>query len=146
MQSWFNAPDDRGRVMRKRTILLGIVVLFLTPLYLATWTGGTRAHRRELYNQVAPLHTVLLQQEAEEAPRGLRAHVEGPLLPSPLIQVNWSVPMLPGVLLVNSGYRLAPLSGEGGTKLLWYNGYRTGFIGWAGGHWIGRPEVQLQGH
>lgn len=58
----------------------------------------------------------------------------------PHVHIHWCLPVFPGVLLANSDYSAGMLAGEGGTKLLLYDGFRTPFICWVGRHWISRSE------
>lgn len=101
-------------------------------LYLATWVGGWITHSLAVKSDARRMW-----EEAHERRRRMTEayQKEGLALPpstsDPLLEggphagVNWCVPLLPGVLLLDSSYVVAPLWGEGGVKVVLYYGFGT---------------------
>jgi hypothetical protein len=114
---------QRGGAARRRRkrIFERVVVL----LYLITWIGGWSSHARQLRaNADASYRNLVLQTEGKRVPFNSRPHAGGP------ITGIWCVPVLPGVLLVESGTSIAPLSGSGGLKLVLYYGFGSSELCW----------------
>jgi len=122
--------------MRNRLLL---VVGVFAVLYVATWVGGARGYRRDFEKFAAEAHRYLVEEDKKwekiGAAGGMRPHMKLASPTGPHTKVEWCMPLFPGLLLVNSSYSAGPLWGEGGTKLIWYNGFRTGFICWCGEFW-----------
>jgi hypothetical protein len=120
-------------------MLLVPALTVLILLYALTWIDGSACYRRELQAQCNAEYTAAIASKTKL----LAAEPETPMAflfsvrpGGPLVAVHWSVPILPGVLMVNSEYSLGPMMAEGGPKLIWYNGARTGFICWAWRYWV----------
>jgi hypothetical protein len=109
--------------MARRTWVLAILILFL---YLLTWGGGWRSHAHELRDRAQRYWTEANQRDVTmsrlAASRGFQ-HQPIELLPGgPVTNVDWCVPVLPGVLIADSSYRVAPLWGKGGVKVVLFYG------------------------
>lgn len=90
---------------RKPLLLLGV----LTFLYGATWVGGWLSH------------SAAIQAQARHWSANANVHPGGPRF-----GVNWCVPVVPGVVLVDSYCDVGPMNGCGGEKVVvWY-----GFGSW----------------
>jgi hypothetical protein len=101
----------------RRQFIWSVVVL----LYLATWIGGWRAHARDLETSAQNSYRRIQQWNAESHEAGeeeIYRLREG----GPYNKVKWAVPILPGLLLVDSDEIHGPLLGEGGGKLVLYYG------------------------
>jgi hypothetical protein len=100
----------------------------IATLYLLTWIGGWISHARQLQTDSDArwkyLHRRLYEDDLEQGKKVDEAvlshyvHPEGPTS-----WVSWCVPILPGLLLADSGYTVGPLSGRGGGKLVLYYGF-----------------------
>jgi hypothetical protein len=105
----------------RRRVLWGLVV----ALFFATWVGGVRAHFGDLEASARSRYQMLQERNVErhgpyagdEVPPHVRL-LEG----GPHTGIEWSVPILPGVLIVDSYEILGPLSAHGSTKLLVFDG------------------------
>jgi hypothetical protein len=100
--------------------------LTVVLLYAATWLGGRSSHARDLETAAWAKHRRAQERNAEELaqePPGSEVPVylrlrEG----GPVTSLNWCIPLLPGVLLVDSDEVIGPLYGRGGVKIVLYYG------------------------
>jgi hypothetical protein len=119
---------------RKRNFWIVCIIL-----YLFTGIGGWYSHKKELasrsqyfWNEAAK-HDEMAKKQAE-----LQGIHDPPLInrisSGPSMQVKWCFPILPGFLITNSSYQIAPLWGEGGVKLVFYYGFGSvemvTLVGW----------------
>jgi hypothetical protein len=124
--------------MRKRLLLSLLVVGVIAVLYVATWVGGPRAYRRDFEKFAAEAHRRAVEMDKDwerakiSAAGGMHPRMKIASPTGPHTQIEWCIPLFPGLLPVNSSYSVGPLWGDSGTKLIWYNGFRTGFICWCG--------------
>lgn len=110
------SPKRRWFQYRLRTLLLAILFL---ALYLGTWMGGEESHRQEIRSRAQQLWD---KGDKQAKAIGL-VNGWGSVLPGgPDAEVNWCYPILPGILIADSCYVVAPLHGEGGVKLILYYG------------------------
>jgi hypothetical protein len=125
---------DPGLSRRARWLLIGFLSVYLV-LYVATGIGGYRSQAQQLraeaeagcqqYKQMQWL------REGEEAERevmrqrGLEPPRRSPHLDNlrPKYRIAWCVPVLPGILLVDSSYSLEQRLISSGTKLVFYYGF-----------------------
>jgi len=141
-RSWeVHAPTDRGKwpeeevCMMKRKKLLACI---LVPLYVSTWIGGWISHAQELRARAQTQYNSFeqLNREMNAGSGGAatdRDHVKlrkG----GPATYVDWCIPVLPGVLLVDSGSTFGPDCGWGGLKIVLYYGFGSKelctLVGW----------------
>lgn len=100
--------------------------LFIAMLYAITWIGGFRLHSLALKKQAQSLYDESRKAKAETDVD--RAHIglapyQSDLLPGgPVAIVNWCIPILPGVLIADSGYIIGSLRGGGGIRILVFYG------------------------
>jgi hypothetical protein len=100
--------------------------LFILLLYAVTWVGGWISHARDLesstwagYQRVQKLNAEWQAHGLGDAERPYRIKLrEG----GPRTGVNWCLPLLPGVLLVDSYYELGPLAARDTGKIVVYYG------------------------
>ncbi len=112
---------------RKRTI--AIVVL---SLYLFTWSGGWLFYARDLGEEMSNTYERVKQEKIRRMEE-YRAAGEDPGFftmnlvyeDGPQWQVGWCVPLLPGILLVDSAASCGPLSGGGHRQFVFFYGYGT---------------------
>lgn len=109
--------------MRKRSWRCWLVI---AALYGLTWIGGSIFHQRMLAAQAQQLYDKARARELEVAEWNMR---EGSTPPrrvtrdgGPIAKVKWCLPILPGVLVVDSYYVIGPLFGKGGVSLVIYYG------------------------
>jgi hypothetical protein len=122
------------QVMRRRTWLIIVVVFF----YMLTWVFGVTEHTRELNTRAQRLWIDADGSNREmalfAADKGLEFDPIELRSTGPRTAVNWSVPILPGVLLVDSEYVVGPLYGKGGVKVVVYYGFGSAelvtLVGW----------------
>jgi len=106
------------------------VGVIIVALYAVTWIGGWAMHDHEvkalaqrLYDD-ANQHNREIEQafraEGVEGDWGITLREGGPAA-----NVNWCIPILPGVLIADSYYVIAPLWGQGGVKVVVYYGFGT---------------------
>jgi hypothetical protein len=110
-------------MIRFKRILKWVILL----LYAVTWVGGWISHARQLraetearYRAVArefQAFEAAARRAGREVPSSARVNENGPTS-----GVAWCVPILPGVLLTESGSSIGPLSGSGSVKLVLYYG------------------------
>lgn len=120
---------------KRRWLIAGLVLM----LYLLTWVGGPSSHRREIesraqqYWENGAAKNRQMQQFASEHGQ----HYEPiELLPGgPRAWVNRCFPVLPGVLLADSGYQVGRLWGKGGWKIVVFYGFGSVELVTLGG-WI----------
>lgn len=113
----------------KRKVISIVVML----LYVITWIGGHRTHSINLQKHAAQLYVGALFKNKEMSDM---ASSEGLEEPPPIVvrkdgpksKVKWSIPIVPGILLVNSYYVIGPLYAEGGTKIILYYGISSKVI------------------
>jgi hypothetical protein len=117
------------------------IIAFLAVLYAATWLGGwitystdTKARARQTYANAQKRDREMADFYQRE---GLKAYDTSDHLfkEVPRAGVSWCVPLLPGVLLADSGYSIGPLWGRGGVYIVLYYGVGTVEIFWLAG-WI----------
>jgi hypothetical protein len=99
----------------------------VAALYLLTWLGGWIAHAHELrvfsddyWSYLdGKLQVAMVEQrkQRDEFPRTYQVYESGPRS-----WVRWCLPILPGILLVDSGYSVGPLHARAGIKLVVYYG------------------------
>ncbi len=116
--------------MTKKKKYIIIVVIFL---YIITWLGGHRTHSMNLQIHATQLHVGAVFKNMEmsdfaiseglEEPNPIKLRKDGPKS-----EVKWSIPILPGILLVNSYYEIGPLWAKGGTKIILYYGISSKVI------------------
>src|SRR5688500_7844468 len=103
------------RTIRGLMAMTGVIAV-----YVVTWIGGYLAHGRVVgmvrvltYKQFAYRNSEAEAIEAESGFKefGAKIHDGGPRT-----GIAWCIPVLPGVLLVNSYRSVGPLYGSGGTK------------------------------
>lgn len=114
---------------KKKKVILIIVIL----LYVITWLGGHRTHSMNLQKHATQLYIGALfknqkwsdwaRSEGLEEPQPIRLRQDGPKS-----KVKWSIPIVPGILLVNSYYVNGPLWAKGGTKIILYYGISSKVI------------------
>jgi hypothetical protein len=95
--------------------------LFILLLYAVTWVGGWITHARDLESSAWAGFQRGQELNAERQAHGLADHIElreG----GPNTGVNWCIPLLPGVLLVDSYYELGPLAARDTGKIVIYYG------------------------
>ena len=107
---------------RRRRWVIGGVVL---ALYAATWIGGVRTHARDIEASARSRYQVLEERNAKMY--GPNAGDAVPIFArlldgGPDTGIDWSVPILPGVLLVESYEVLGLLNARGSTNLLVFDG------------------------
>jgi hypothetical protein len=113
---------------RRKFVIAGVVGL----LYVVTGLLGPRRHLADITAQADAQYARGVKREREEVqlytqegmePRESRFHPGGPN-----VGVDWAVPILPCVLLVNSYETLGPLCGHGGLRIVFYFGFKTFYI------------------
>lgn len=104
-----------------------MIFALLAVLYIHTWVGGWISHSRaiELEAQRRYIEADCRNTEAIETFEGMGG--EEPYLcrlrpGGPRSGVSGAIPLLPGVLLVDSYYIVGPLCGRGGRKIVLYYG------------------------
>ncbi len=111
--------------MRRK--IIGILVL----LYAVTWVGGWITHAIEIKANAQRMYTDAQERDREMAElyrnKGLGTYDASDHLSKngPHAGVSWCVPILPGILLLDSWYVIGPLWGKGGVKLVLYYGLGT---------------------
>src|SRR5271163_1181030 len=110
--------------MPKRKKLFACI---LVVLYAVTWIGGRDSHTRQLQDQAEEIYRngELRNQEmiALAEMTGMKYHPYCELRKGgPVSEVDWCVPLLPGVLLTHSAYFVGPLAAKGGYKIVLYYG------------------------
>jgi hypothetical protein len=106
-------------------VIWGLVV----ALYAATWVGGVPTHTRDIDVSAQGRYQMLRARNAERCgpQTGDPVPIYARLLEGGLhTGIDWSAPLLPGLLLVDSYEVLGPLHAQGSTKLLVFDGH--GFI------------------
>lgn len=101
--------------MRERRRLLWLLVLLL---YAITWVGGWITHARDLKTSALARYRMAEQRNVE----WMATNPDREKLPiflalregGPATGVDWCVPILPAILLVDSYSVLGPLKGRGG--------------------------------
>ncbi|MBT3200541.1 MAG: hypothetical protein HN350_11550 [Phycisphaerales bacterium] len=102
-------------------------------LYVLTWMGGSYSHSKDIeleaervYSTARKSLTLINEKRVEEGlpPEELRLREGGPIT-----RVNWSIPILPCVLLANSDMTIGPLHGEGGIRIVLYYGFGSWYSG-----------------
>lgn len=107
---------------RKRWPLTAILLA-----YMLTWVFGWRSHSSELSERAGRLWLSAKQSNQEQAL--LEARDGGTVYPieihanGPRTNVKWCFPVLPGILLADSGYSIGPLYGQGGKKIVVFYGF-----------------------
>jgi hypothetical protein len=114
---------------RKKKVILIVIIL----LYAITWIGGHRTHSMNLQKNATQLYVGALfknqsmsdfaRSEGLEEPDPIKLRKDGPKC-----EVKWSIPIVPGILLVNSYYVNGPLWAKGGTKIILYYGISSKVI------------------
>jgi hypothetical protein len=103
-------------------------VVTVAVLYTVTWIGGRYTYSRDLHRYAESLRARGQRLEADEnafaSKNGLPLRSRE-LFSVPRAEVNWCFPLLPGVLVADSEYVIAPLWGEGGMKIVIYYGFGT---------------------
>ena len=96
--------------------------LFILLLYAVTWVGGWITHARDLESSARATYQRGQELNAEWPADGpVESHIElreG----GPATGVNWCIPLLPGVLLVDSYEVLGPLAARDTGKIVIYYG------------------------
>jgi len=119
--------------MLKRKKLLVCIVL----LYAVTWVGGWHSHAQQLRDHAEEIYRrgERRNQEiaAEAEMTGTKYRPVELRKGGPASEVDWCVPLLPGVLLTHSAYFVGPSSAKGGYKVVLYYGFGSKevcFFGW----------------
>ena len=86
--------------------------------YALTWAGGSLCHWLELKARSTGMY-----EEALRNASGNPTNLSFLQKSRPTAWVSWSVPLLPGLLLVKSSWHAAPCVGEEGTRLILYYGF-----------------------
>ncbi len=86
-------------------------------LYAVTWIGGYFSHVQELAAEAA-INYAYVQKVNAERDAGIALNADGPHT-----GINWCVPVLPGVLIVDSYSINGPLAGRGSSKLVLFYGF-----------------------
>jgi hypothetical protein len=113
---------------RRRRLIFWLSILVL---YVITWIGGVADHARELDADTRARYRRAADGEEAEWAFQRAMHGGGKTFSSalrpggPISGVNWSVPILPGVLLVDSYYSLGPNYSQGHAKIVLYYGLGT---------------------
>ena len=116
-------------------------ILAVVTLYAITWIGGWITHARDMQCYVRRMYDNAQLRDREKAELLQKAGltVEDTahkyLKDGPKSGVDWCIPILPGVLLLNSWYVVGPLWGKGGVKVVLYYGLGTKEIAYLWG-WI----------
>jgi len=115
------------------TIKRKIISIVVFLLFVITWLGGHRTHSINLQKHAAQLYVGALfknkemsdvaRSEGLEEPPPIKLRKDGPKS-----KVKWSIPVFPGILLVNSYYVNGTLYAEGGTKIILYYGISSRVI------------------
>jgi hypothetical protein len=95
-------------------------------LYVVTGIGGSLCHSRDLEASAWENYRELERRNAA-ALAAARAEGDEPFLMElyeggPVTGVNWCVPVLPGILLVDSYSACGPMGGRGTAKVVAYYG------------------------
>jgi hypothetical protein len=107
--------------------------LVVIALYAVTWVGGWISHARQLREETESSWKYLKARfgtETESLPLSRYVHKDGPRY-----YVSWCLPILPGLLLADSGESIGPLSGHGGLKLVLYYGVGSSELAMLCGWW-----------
>jgi hypothetical protein len=100
---------------------------------LLTWIRGPAEHERELRERAKRLWADAEAINQEYVQQGGELY---DLLPNgPRTQVNWCVPVMPGLMLANSEYHIARLYAAGGYNVVLFYGFGTIELGTIAG-WI----------
>jgi hypothetical protein len=105
------------------------VIVTLVFLYAVTWAGGWISHSREIRSRARRMYADAQKYDREIADTHQKAGLSLHDAPSrlnkdgPSADVNWCIPLLPGVLLADSWYVIGPRWGEGGGKIVLYYGF-----------------------
>jgi len=115
------------------TIKRKVISIVIILLYVITWLGGHRTHSMNLQKHAAQLYVGALFKNKEMSDFALSEGLEEPLpielrKDGPKSKVKWSIPIVPGILLVNSYYVNGPLWAKGGTKIILYYGISSKVI------------------
>jgi hypothetical protein len=121
---------EPGLSPRTRRRLIGFLSVYLV-LYVATGIGGFRSHARQLQDKTESQYRQFEQrfQKAKEEARWVDGiplddpyrwylHKNGPRS-----EVNWCVPVAPGLLVADSYSSVGPTVAKGGYKLVLYYGF-----------------------
>jgi len=100
--------------------------LTILGFYLVTWVGGCTSFSRDFNDQAQASYRSALLRKTQLIAAGQEIRVwdevrEG----GPYVRVNWCIPLLPGVLLLDADRAIGPLNGKGGARIVLYNGWRT---------------------
>jgi hypothetical protein len=114
---------------KKKKVITIIVILF----YAITWLGGHVTHSRNIREYATKQYNGALLKnkkmsdfaisEGLEEPNPIKLRKDGPKS-----KVKWSIPIAPGILLVNSYYEIGPLWAKGGNKIILYYGISSKVI------------------
>ena len=111
-----------GRMSTARKFWFCVIML-----YAITWIGGFRLHSSALHKQAQHLYDETRKGEAKA--NADRKHLGQPpkqadiLSGGPVVNVNWCVPVLPGVLIADSEYIIGRLQAAGGVRILIFYGW-----------------------
>ncbi len=102
-------------------------VRIIIYLYLFTWVGGWIVASRQIKSEATAIYEKGLKVYFERVlyyeKRGSITH-RLPYNPAgPTASVKWCVPLLPGILLMDSGYCIGPLWAKSGTKIVFFYGF-----------------------
>lgn len=97
--------------------------LSVVAIYAITWVGGHVSHSKKVESHALATYEAAKKKNDEMSAfaqrEGLADYEPIQLRQGgPKSDVKWSFPLLPGILVVNSYYVIAPLWAEGGTKLI----------------------------
>jgi hypothetical protein len=109
-------------VMTKRKRIFWIV---LGSLYLFTWIGGWISHNRVLHSEAQRDWDQMAKNVEHgkmkwftEEQLATQIHADGPSS-----NVEWCLPVLPGVLLADSDVSIGPRCGASSVKIILYYGF-----------------------
>src|SRR5262245_20327381 len=119
---WSAARRLSHPMERRRRLLWGFVLL----LYAVTWCGGWITHARDLESSARARYQRGQELSAEWQARG-PVDAQKPYYiklreGGPDTGINWCIPLLPGVLLVDSYEELGPLAARDTGKIVIYYG------------------------
>ncbi|OAI52071.1 hypothetical protein AYO47_06535 [Planctomyces sp. SCGC AG-212-M04] len=121
--------DDQaasGGILKSNTRLTQWLRRIIVGLYLATWAGGTLSHWLTIRRSALKSWESLRQHEAKLLAEGkltLIPEKERAFANGPRYWLSYSVPLLPGLLLVSSSMDCGGRFGGGQQYLLFYYGF-----------------------
>jgi hypothetical protein len=114
-------------------------LVVIGALYFVTWLGGVIFYPSEMTARAKKEYDVALNAQARAAAKSEEEKMIVKRTPAafpdgPKTDFHWCAPLVPGVLIVSSEYRIGPLWGQGGIRVVLFYGCGTYemplFIGW----------------